>query len=105
MSVPPCQLAAVFVGGPKTLSDARGKWRSSIARDRVHGSAQLEIRGFVGDQATQRYHGSAELAVCIYSLTHYDFWNRTLGMTMQPGAVGENLTFDRWDDSVICVGD
>jgi MOSC domain-containing protein YiiM len=71
----------------------------------VHGTAQLEIRGFVGDQATQPYHGSPELAICIYSLAHYDFWNKTLGMTMQPGGVGENLTFDGWDDSSICVGD
>jgi MOSC domain-containing protein YiiM len=100
-----CQIAAIFVGGPKTLSDARGEWRSSIARDRVDGTAQLEIRGFVGDQATQPYHGSPELAVCIYSLAHYDFWNNRLGKTMRPGGVGENLTFDGWDDSSICVGD
>ena len=100
-----CRIAAIFVGGPKTLTDARGEWRSSIARDRVYGSAQLEIRGFVGDQVTQPYHGSPELAVCIHSLAHYDFWNKRLRMTMQPGAVGENLTFDGWDDSSICVGD
>jgi MOSC domain-containing protein YiiM len=105
MSISACQIASIFVGGPKTLTDARGEWRSSIARDRVHGTAQLEIRGFVGDQATQPYHGSPELAVCIYSLAHYHFWNKTLGMTMQPGGVGENLTFDGWDDSSICVGD
>jgi MOSC domain-containing protein YiiM len=105
MSISGCQVAAIFVGSPKTLSDARGEWRSSIARDRVYGPAQLENRGFVGDQVTQPYHGSSDLAVCIHSLAHYNFWNETLGMTMQPGAVGENLTFDGWDDSSICVGD
>lgn len=101
----PCRIVAVCVGGPKTLTDARGAYQSSIARDRVAGPITLETRGFVGDQATQWYHGSPDLAVCIHSLTHYAFWNATLNMRLQPGAVGENLTFDRWDDRTLCVGD
>jgi MOSC domain-containing protein YiiM len=105
MSFPTCHIFGVFVGGPKTLRDDRGEWRSSIARDRVHGAAQLELRGFVGDQVTQPYHGSLETAVCLHSLTHYLFWNSTLRMALQPGAVGENLTFDVADDSNVCVGD
>jgi MOSC domain-containing protein YiiM len=105
MSLTLGHIAAVFVGGPKTLSDDRGEWRSSIARDHVQGPAQLEMRGFVGDQVTQPYHGSLETAVCLHSLTHYSFWNSTLQMALQPGAVGENLTFDEADDSNLCVGD
>lgn len=105
MPLLPCSVLAIFVGGPKTLVDARGEWRSSIARERVAGSAQLTIGGFVGDQATQSYHGSPELAVCIHAQSHYDFWNATLRMNLQPGAVGENITLDTWDDSNVCVGD
>jgi MOSC domain-containing protein YiiM len=105
MSLLPCHILAIFIGGPKTLVDARGEWRSSIARDRIDGSVRLELRGFVGDQATQSYHGSPELAVCIHAQRHYDFWNTTLHMNLQPGAVGENITFDTWDDSSVCVGD
>jgi MOSC domain-containing protein YiiM len=105
MTVLPCHVLAIFVGGPKTLIDARGEWRSSIARDRVPGAVQLETRGFVGDQATQSYHGSPDLAVCIYAQSHYDFWNTTLHMNLRPGSVGENLTFDSWDDGNLCVGD
>jgi MOSC domain-containing protein YiiM len=105
MFLPPCHILALFVGGPKTLVDARGQWRSSIARDRMEEPTQLETRGFVGDQPTQSYHGSPEIAVCIHAQSHYDFWNTTLQMNLQPGAVGENLTFDSWDDSTVCVGD
>jgi MOSC domain-containing protein YiiM len=93
MSLLPCHILAIFIGGPKTLVDARGEWRSSIARDRV------------GDQPTQSYHGSPDLAVCIHAQSHYDFWNTTLDMNLRPGAVGENITFDSWDDSIVCVGD
>jgi len=105
MTLVPCSVLAIFVGGPKTLVDARGEWRSSIARDRVNEPAHLEIGGFVGDQATQSYHGSLELAICIHAQNHYDFWNSTLHMNLHPGAVGENITFDTWDDSNVCVGD
>src|SRR5262245_7255672 len=105
MALPSCRVAAVFIGGPKMLTDARGVWQSSIARDRVQGSATLELRGFVGDQATQPYHGSPDLAICIHALSHYAFWNATLQMMLQAGAVGENLTFDGWDDRIVCVGD
>lgn len=100
-----CHVLAVSVGEPKALTDSRGEWRSSIARDRVTGPVRLERRGFVGDQATQPYHGSPELAVCIHAQTHYDFWNAALRMNLGPGAVGESLTFDTWDDSYLCVGD
>jgi MOSC domain-containing protein YiiM len=105
MSLHRCHILAIFIGGPKILTDARGAWQSSIARDRMEKPVQLDIRGFVGDQATQAYHGSPELAVCIHSQSHYDFWNTTLHMNLQPGAVGENITFDTWDEGTVCVGD
>lgn len=100
-----CRIVAVFIGGPKTLRDARGEWQSSIARDNVAGAVQLEARGFVSDQATQPYHGSLETAVCLHSLTHYQFWNKHYGTNLAPGAVGENLTLDALDEADICVGD
>jgi MOSC domain-containing protein YiiM len=105
MTFPICHIVGVFIGGPKTLRDQRGEWRSSIARDHVSGLVQLEMRGFVGDQVTQPYHGSLETAVCLHSLTHYTFWNRTLQLALQPGAVGENLTLDEAEETNICVGD
>lgn len=99
------QIRGIFVGGPKTLSDDQGEWRSSISRDPVQGPTQLEIRGFVGDKATQPYHGSLETAVCLHANAHYQFWDRHYSISLQPGAVGENLTLDVLDDSNVCVGD
>ena len=55
---------ALFVGGPKTLTDEKGTYQSSIARDKVEGSVEIEIRGLVGDKATQPYHGSLGAAIC-----------------------------------------
>lgn len=99
------RVPGIFIGGPKTLHDAQGEWASSIARDPVDGPAVLETRGFVGDRATQPYHGSLDLAVCLHSLAHYRFWNEHYGMRLAPGGVGENLTLDGADETTVCVGD
>jgi MOSC domain-containing protein YiiM len=99
------RVVGVFAGGPKTLQDAHGKWRSSILRDPVLGMAQVETRGLVGDRATQPYHGSLESAVCFHSTAHYQYWNEHYGMHLAPGGVGENLTLDGADESNVCVGD
>ena len=105
------RVVGIFAGGPKTLHDARGEWVSSIAREPVSGPARLEMRGLAGDQATQPYHGTTDLAVCLHSLTHYLFWNAHYGLHLGPGGVGENLTIGSsegdsvCDETQICIGD
>jgi MOSC domain-containing protein YiiM len=100
-----CRVLGVFIGGPKTLRDERGEWQSSIARDRMIGPVQLERRGLVGDRATQPYHGTPEIALCLHFMAHYQFWNQHYGLNLISGAVGENLTLDTLDESDICAGD
>lgn len=99
------RLAGVFVGGPKTLRDEAGEWQSSIAREVQTGPVQVEHRGLTGDRATQPYHGTPEIAVCLHFMAHYQNWNRELGLTLEAGAVGENLTLDTSDESDLCAGD
>jgi MOSC domain-containing protein YiiM len=100
-----CRVVGVFVGGPKMLRDERGEWQSSIARDRMTGPVQVEQRGLAGDRATQPYHGTPEIAVCLHFMAHYQFWHQQLGLNLAPGAVGENLTLDTLDEADICAGD
>lgn len=96
---------SVYIGRPKQLTDERGSWRSSIYRDRVEGPVQLELRGFVGDEATQPYHGTPDLAVCVHLLDHYQFWNAQYNLNLQPGGVGENLVLEGITEEQICIGD
>jgi MOSC domain-containing protein YiiM len=56
---------SIFVGQPKTITDARGTWRSSLYRDRVDGPVQVEIGGLVGDKVTQSYHGGPDSTLCV----------------------------------------
>jgi MOSC domain-containing protein YiiM len=96
---------SIFIGQPKTITDERGTWTSSIYRDRVDGPVTLRTEGLVGDKATQPYHGGPDSALCVHLLDHYSFWQRQYGLDLQPGYVGENLTLDRIDEDQVCVGD
>lgn len=98
-------LHSVFVGQPKPLSDERGAWTSSIFRDRVDGSVSLQAEGLVGDKATQPYHGGPDCALCVHLLDHYRFWQGNYGLSLPPGAVGENFTLDRISEDQVCAGD
>jgi MOSC domain-containing protein YiiM len=96
---------AVFVGRPKTITDDQGTWVSSILRDPVAGRIEVGERGLVGDAVAQPYHGSPDAAICAHLLDHYLFWNAHLGMHLEPGMVGENVTLADITEIEVCAGD
>src|SRR5579863_9429281 len=98
-------LHSLFIGQPKTITDARGTWTSSIYRDRVDAPVQLHREGLAGDKVAQPYHGGPDGAVCVHLLDHYRFWNAQYGMGLRPGGVGENFTLDQVTEEQVCAGD
>ena len=82
---------SIFVGQPKTITDERGTWTSSIYRDCVEGPVPVQKGGLAGDKVAQPYHGGSDADVCVHLLDHYRFWNRHYGMSLGPGNVGESL--------------
>lgn len=98
-------IEAVFSGGPKDMFDQNGSWRSSIQRKRQSGAVVVSMQGIVGDQVTQPYHGSPDAALCVHLTDHYSFWKRRLDLTLQPGAVGENLTLQGVTEDAVYAGD
>ena len=98
-------LHALFSGQPKTITDARGTWRSSIYRDQLQAPARVSLDGLEGDQVAQPYHGGPGAAICVHLMDHYRFWNQQYGMQLQPGFVGENFTLDGIREEEVCAGD
>jgi hypothetical protein len=44
----------------------------------------LRALGFEGDGvADKRNHGGVDKAICVYSLDHYPFWEKTLGIKVK----------------------
>jgi MOSC domain-containing protein YiiM len=101
----PATIHAVFTGQPKSITDERGTWTSSILRDRVDGPIQVSLHGLAGDRAAQPYHGGPGAAVCVHLTDHYAFWNTRYNMSLEAGNVGENLTLDDLTEDQVCVGD
>ncbi len=96
---------AVFTGTPKSITDERGTWTSSIFRDRVDGPVAISVHGLAGDKVAQPYHGGPGAAICVHLANHYDFWNSRYKMNLHAGSVGENITLDELTEDDICVGD
>lgn len=68
--------------------------------------AVLRFENFEGDgQADRVNHGGLEKAVCVYPFDHYPYWKGRLGLDLQPGAMGENLTVGGALETEVCVGD
>ena len=104
MTNPPI-VQAVFTGQPRSITDERGTWTSSIIRSRVEGPLKVSRQGLAGDKAAQPYHGGPGAAICVHLADHYSFWNTQYNMNLQPGSVGENITLDGASEDQICVGD
>ncbi|HLH01663.1 MAG TPA: MOSC domain-containing protein [Bryobacteraceae bacterium] len=98
-------VCGVFVGKPKQLEDARGRWVSSIFRDPIAGPVRVSADGLEGDAVAQPYHGGPDGAICVHLADHYRFWNANHGMQLGPGNVGENITLADVAEEEICVGD
>lgn len=98
-------LHALFTGKPKTITDERGTWTSSIYRERIHTQVMVNLAGLDGDQVAQPYHGGPGAAVCVHLMDHYRYWNERFAMQLQAGYVGENFTLDGITEDEVCAGD
>jgi MOSC domain-containing protein YiiM len=96
---------SIFVGQPKTITDERGTWTSSILRERVDDPVKARKGGLTGDRVAQPYHGGPDADICVHLMDHYRFWNDHYGMDLKAGSVGENFTLDGVVEAEICVGD
>jgi MOSC domain-containing protein YiiM len=67
--------------------------------------ARVTAEGVAGDwQKNRKYHGGPNRAVCLFSVELYDRL-RSLGIDLQPGAVGENFTTTGIDLQKLARGD
>ena len=79
---------------------------TGICKKPVSGQVTLKALGFDGDGvADTRNHGGPDKAICVYSLDHYPFWEKTLGIKVPAAAFGENLSVSNLKEDDVCIGD
>ena len=105
-SVQVAQARKVLIGGRNILT--------AIHKMPVTGPVRVGALGLAGDeQADLSVHGGLEKAVYAYPSEHYEFWRKLreqagvsgIDDQLEPGAMGENLTFSGVLESGVWVGD
>jgi MOSC domain-containing protein YiiM len=87
------KLLSVNVSGPKPIERGGKSGQTGIFKESVKGSVQVGVLGLVGDsQVDSENHGGKDQAVYLYSLDDYAWWSEQLGVVLEPGTFGENLT-------------
>lgn len=103
------KISSIQIGQIQTFGgDASNEnaWTSGIAKTTVSGPVEVLPENIRGDaQANLRVHGGPDKAICAYPQEHLHFWSQALGLPMQPGAFGENLTTLGLTEDNVCVGD
>lgn len=79
---------------------------TGIGKTPTAGPLNLTADGFEGDGVGNlKHHGGYDKAVCVYSLDHYTYWEKLLGITLPAAAFGENLTISGLHENDVCIGD
>jgi MOSC domain-containing protein YiiM len=97
---------AVNVGRPRTVSWHGRDVSTAIWKRPVTGRRQLHGVNIEGDdQADRRVHGGPTKAVYAYAAEDYAWWTATLGVALEPGTFGDNLTVSGIDLAGCIVGE
>lgn len=79
---------------------------TGMCKKPVSGPVPLGSLGFDGDGVgDSKNHGGPDKAICVYSLDHYPFWEKALGITLPAAAFGENLSVSNLKEDDVCIGD
>jgi MOSC domain-containing protein YiiM len=93
-------------GLPKKETFYGKEFLTGICKKPVTGPLLLTKQGFEGDGVGDlKHHGGSDKAVCVYSLDHYAYWEKVLGIKLPEAAFGENLSVSDMHEEDVCIGD
>jgi MOSC domain-containing protein YiiM len=100
------KLVSIQVGQPDTFQYRGHVITTSIFKKQIAGPVMVRELNIDGDkQADLKVHGGRDKAVYAYSLDAYTEWNKLSDKKLENGALGENLSFDSFDEKKMGLGD
>ncbi len=100
------QLLSVNIGQERTQPKGDGLEITGIYKLPVSGALKVERLGLPGDFISdQANHGGPDQAVYLYGAPDYEWWSRELGVQLEPGTFGENLTLSDFESARYNIGD
>ena len=80
--------------------------RTGIYKFPAQNAVRVTKLGLEGDFIeSKKHHGGPDQAVYIYGSADYAFWEKELGVEIQPGTFGENLTISELESGHFNIGD
>lgn len=94
------------IGLPKKELFQGKEFVTGICKKSATGRILLSKTGFASDGVGDlKYHGGSDKAACVYSLDHYPYWSKVLGIPLPDAAFGENLSVTGMREPEVCIGD
>ena len=89
------RVASVNVGRQESIAHGKRRFETGIRKRPVDGPVHIGAQIVAGDTiCSTEHHGGADQAVYAYSSDDYAWWSEQLGIELEPGTFGENLTVD-----------
>lgn len=100
------KIESLNIGLPKLENFAGKEVTSGICKQPTSGEIAVTTTGFIGDGSHDtKHHGGEDKAVCGYSVDHYPYWQKILGMDLPEAPFGENLSISDIEEEDINIGD
>lgn len=97
-------LISVNIGTPRAITTKSGQ--TGIFKSPQSGPVNIGPLGLDDDHIIDTdNHGGIDQAVYLYFQQDYDWWMEQLGLALDPGTFGENLTISGGTSADILVGD
>ena len=100
------KIISINLGIEKEIRIGEKTDRTGIYKLPVLHAVQVTNLGLEGDFIeSKKHHGGPDQAVYIYGSADYVFWEKELGVEIQPGTFGENLTISDLESGSFNIGD
>lgn len=99
-------LMSVNLGQERTLQRNHRVERTGIFKFPTQNAVKVTKLGLEADViVSKKHHGGPDQAVYVYGAGDYEWWSRELGMDIDPGTFGENLTISALESAAFNIGD
>ncbi|MBK8782564.1 MAG: MOSC domain-containing protein [Anaerolineales bacterium] len=100
------KIISVNLGIEKEIQMGDRMDRTGIYKYPVQNAVRVTELGLAEDFIeSKKHHGGPDQAIYIYGSADYAFWEKELGVEIQPGTFGENLTISELESGPFNIGD
>jgi len=99
-------LISANVGQERSIQIGKQTDKTGIYKTPASGPVAITADGVAGDAVVDvDNHGGPDQAVYVYGAADYAWWSAELGVEMEPGTFGDNLTVSDLESAAFRIGD